>query len=266
MAIDSTLFAADIPAGTYAAGDVVPLVAIDGPANVRSGRGDAKLKNILVGQIGASSPFWKIVVKNSDWIDSAESFTASVLGSTTAFDEESGAVQIGHDCKLTPNSGWQVYAVCVIGGSPTGANSIFALIDVDYPQVAAVTSPKNAIGFPTSIPYEKSLTSTAVGGMVGSTWTIESVDYFKAGYVYVLDAVEMIDSTNVFGFIAFSNAAGMGGLQRIIPINNQSGGIRQAIRYASAVVKGPMDVKLKMFTATATAMNIKTIHDYVRKA
>ena len=49
MAIDTSLFAADIPAGTYAVGDVVNLACIDGPANVRSGRGAAKLKPIIAG-------------------------------------------------------------------------------------------------------------------------------------------------------------------------------------------------------------------------
>lgn len=126
--------------------------------------------------------------------------------------------------------------------------------------------PKNAVGFPTSIYYEKALTSIAIGQMENSTWTTESVDYFKAGYAYVLDAVEMFDTGPMFGFIAFSNAAGMGGLQRIIPLNGNTGGIRQAIRYASATVKGPMDVKLKMFTTAAAAQTVRTIHDYVRKA
>lgn len=252
MAIDSTLFAADIPAGTYAVGDVVNLGCIDGPANVRSGRGAAKLKNIITCQFaGGSVPYWKIHIKNSDWIDDVQSYAAP-MNALTAFDEESGAGQSGHDCDLTPNSGWQVWAECVIGGSPTGANSIFALIDIDYPQVSAVTNPKKAVGFPTTIGYNASITSQAVGALVGSTWSVESVDYFKAGYKYVLDAVEVLsNSLNGFvGFVAFSNAAGMGGLTRIIPVTSDVAAIRYGVEYSSVLLKGPMDIKTKVFQGT----------------
>ena len=61
MALDSSLFAAQIPAGTYAIGDRIPLVCIRGPAVVRSGYGTALLKKIFT--VGTAAPF-KIVVKN----------------------------------------------------------------------------------------------------------------------------------------------------------------------------------------------------------
>lgn len=269
MAIDSTVYAADIPAGTYAVGDIVQLACIDGPANVRSGRGRAILKTILVGQYASSVPFWRIHVKNSDWIDDVQSFTAALLTSTTCFDEESGCIQSGHDCNLTPNSGWQVYAECVIPGTSTVANSIFAQMDIDYPEVAAVTNPKAAVGTPVSIDYNKSnVPINAVGTLTSASWVTENIDYLKAGFVYVLDAVELALDTNAYGvcgFVAFSNAAGMAGLTRIIPINNSIAAIRHAIKYASATVKGPMDVKLKLFAATAATNDVYMSHDYVRK-
>lgn len=269
MAIDSTVYAADIPAGTYAVGDIVQLGCIDGPANVRSGRGRAVLKQILVGQFSAANPtpFWRIHVKNSDWIDDVSSFTAGIIGSPTAFDDESGSVQSGHDCELTANSGWQVYAECIIGATSTAANSLFAQIDIDYPQVAAVTNPKQAIGTPATVTFDAGATPiNAFGTLTSANWVTKNVDYLKAGFAYVLDAVEMNGGTNLLGgFIAFSNAAGMGGLTRIIPIINNPAAIRQSVRYASSIVKGPMDVKLKLFAGTAGTENIFMSHDYVRK-
>lgn len=268
MAIDSTLFAADIPAGTYAVGDVIALGCIDGPANVRSGRGAAKLKGIMTGQLAASIPYFRIHIKNSDWIDEITSFTAPVNGnaSITALDEESGGVQKGHDCNLTPNSGWQVYAECYVGGTSTAGNSVFALIDIDYPEVGGVQDPRKAVGFPTSITYDlTNLPTLANGTMIASTWTTKSIDYLKAGYKYVLDAVELASSSPVFMFLAFSNAAGMGGLTRIIPLTNNPASIRYAIRYSSVLVKGPMDVKVKAFQTTAGTMDAYTVHDYVKQ-
>ena len=264
MAIDSTLFAADIPAGTYAVGDVVQLGCIDGPANVRSGRGNAKLKTISVGQLASSTPYWKIHVKNSDWIDEVQSF-AAVLG-PTSFDDESGGVQGGHDCNLTPNSGWQVWAECVTGGSPTAGNSIYALIDIDYPEVGGVTNPKAAVGFPTSISYNvASVSVDAIGGLTTAKWESQSVDYFKAGYRYVLDAVELAYGSTVVGFIAFSNAAGMGGLTRIIPIISNIAAIRYSVKYSSILLKGPMDVKTKLFQTAAGTIPLTMAHDYVKQ-
>lgn len=269
MAIDSVLFCADIPTGTYAAGDVVPLVCVDGPANVRSGRGPAKLKTITTAQFKGQTPYFRIHVKNSDWIDDVQSFSAP-LGSTagnTAFDDESGSTQGGHDCNLTPNSGWQVWAECIIGGTSTSDNSIFALIDVDYPDVGGVTDPKKAVGFPTSISYDKAAVPTiAIGTAVASAWSTQNVDYLKAGFRYVLDSVEMaVQSGSAQGFIAFSNAAGMGGLTRIIPVTTNPEAIRYSVKYSSVLVKGPMDVKLKLFQNSAGTANVVMAHDYVKQ-
>lgn len=267
MAIDTTLFAADIPAGTYNVGDVVNLGCIDGPANVRSGRGAAKLKNIVCAQMANNAPYWRIHIKNSDWIDEVSSMAGVIDSSPTVFDDDSGAVQNGHDNELTPNSGWQVWAECVLGGTPTAGNSIYCLVDIDYPQVSGVTDPKKAIGYPTSILYDKaSTTVNAHGTLSTAAWDSQSVDYLKAGYKYVLDTVELYGSqSNVCGFVAFSNAAGMGGLTRIIPINTMLSGVRYNVKYSSVLVKGPMDVKTKLFAATAGTARIVMCHDYVKQ-
>lgn len=268
MAIDSTIYAADIPAGTYAVGDIVNLVNIDGPANVRSGRGAAKLKTIVAGQLAAQTPYWRIHVKNSDWIDDIASIAGPLAGNTgiTVFDDESGSVQKGHDCALTPNSGWQIYAECIDGGTSTTPNSIFCLIDVDYPEVGGVTDPSKAVGFPTTINHDRAnVMSIANGAMVGSQWNSVSVDYFKAGYKYVLDAVEMTTAAASSAFIAFSNAAGMGGLTRIIPVTSFKSAIRYSVKYSSVLSKGPMDIKVKLFQPTAAVTDIVMCHDYVKQ-
>ena len=264
MAIDSTLFAVDIPAGTYNVGDVVPLICTDGPANVRSGRGAAKLKSLTTAVFASGAPYWKVIVKNSDWIDDMNSIAGPV--SATSFDDESGCTQGGHDCRLTPNSGWQVYAECILGGASTAADSVFCLLDVDYPEVGGVTDPKKAIGFPTSISYDVAgQPVNAIGAGTTATWNTKSVDYFKAGYRYVLDAVEFTSGTSTVGFVAFSNAAGMGGLTRIIPVISNMSAIRYSIKYSSVLVKGPMEVKLKLFQTAAGTENIVMSHDYVKQ-
>lgn len=268
VAIDSTLFVCDIPAGTYAAGDVLNFKVNLGPANVRSGRGDAILKQIATfyaASLGACK--WRIHVKNSDWIDDVESFPAVLLGATS-MDDHNGSIQFGCDDKLTQNSGWMVYAECISGGTTTTANSLFVLIDIDYPQVSAIRDPDTLIGVPTSIKFDKTTEAVqAIGALENGTWSVVSVDYFKAGYAYCIQAVEAVTTSNIGGgFLAFSNAAGMGGLQRIIPMNVDINAIKYKLRYASKLVKGPMDVKLMLCAASATTTDIFMIHDYVKKA
>ena len=267
MAIDSTLFAVDLPAGTYTAGDVFPLSVVYDPASVRSGRGTAKLKRIFSGLLASGNLVFRIHVKNSDWIDEAVNLTG-FLDNTTCMDVHSGMCQFGNDADLTPNSAWQVYAECVEGATTTAANSAFALIDIDYPQVSAITDPDKLQGTPTSIVFDMPAVSiNANGSMTTATWKTVNVDYLKAGYQYCLQEISArVTSTNAQGFIALSNAAGMGGLSRVIPVNNTTSAIRATVEYASKLVKGPMDVGVFLFAATATTSNVVMVHDYVKRA
>jgi len=265
MAIDSTLFAADLPAGTYAVGDTIPLGVVYGPANVRSGRGTAKLKRIFSGLLAGNNTLWRVHVKNSDWIDEAVNFSG-YLDQTTCMDVHSGMCQFGNDADLTPNSSWMVYAECVQGATSTVATSVFALIDVDYPQVSAITDPDKLQGLPTSINLDVAgAPVNAHGSMTTSTWKTINVDYLKAGYQYCLQEISVIGGFSC-GFVALSNAAGMGGLSRIIPVNTISSAIRATVEYASKLVKGPMDVGLFLFAAAATTTNVAMTHDYVKRA
>lgn len=269
--IDSSLFVGTIPAGTYAAGDVVPLAIKEGPAVVRSGRGSAILKRILGGQTAAvtgNTTLWRIHVKNSDWIDDAM-IVNGPLNNGTALDQHSGNVRIGNNSNLTPNSSWEVYAECVRGGSPTAALDLFALIDIDYPQVASIIDPDTLQGVPASIAFDiASAPINAVGTIAAAGWVTTNVDYLKAGYQYALQEMTMMaDTTNdVTGFVAICNAAGMGGLERIVPVATGITNIRETIEYCSILVKGPMDVKTMFFTSSSiTSANIAMIHDYVKR-
>lgn len=271
MAIDSTLFAVDIPAGTYTKGDTITLGCVAGPEVVRSGRGAAILKRLTVGIVGSASgstSYWKIAVKNSDWIDPMESLTANLDG-PTALDERSGCIQRGNDCQLTPNSSWEVVATCVYTGTTTVANTIFALIDIDYPSVSSITDPDSLIGVPTTIDYETPsvITGHALGSVASATWNTYNTDIFKAGYEYALQKIEVVADKPIIGFISLANAAGMGGLQRIMPIAAMSVNIRNKVEYATKLQKGPMDIKFLMFanSGTATTATPVILMDFVKR-
>ncbi len=270
MAIDSSLFMVDLPAGSYTVGDKVTLTIKAGPAVVRSGRGSAILKRMTVGVTNGASgsvSYWKVAAKNSDWVDSMISVTAPLTAST-ALDERTGCVQRGNDCPLTPNSSWEVEATCLATVTTTVPNTMFALIDIDYPQVSSIVDPDVIPGIPTSIDFTNpnAITISAAGASASAAWDESNVDIFKAGYEYALQKIEVVGIAG-FGFIALANAAGMAGLCRIIPINPSADQIRNKVEYATKLVKGPMDIKFLMFSnsGTATTGTPNLILDFVKR-
>ena len=130
MAIDTTMFAVEVPAAAYTAGDKLPLKVIRGPAVVRDGYGRAILKKIFTITDKISTPVtsWKITIKNSNWVDSMSNPVAQM--NDTSLAETSAAIQRGNDCDLVANSGWSVEAECITGGTETAAQDLIALIDV----------------------------------------------------------------------------------------------------------------------------------------
>ena len=270
MAVDSSLFAVDLPAGTYAKGDVVKLGCISGPSVVRSGRGRAILKRMLGGvlaYVSGNTTFWRIHVKNSDWVDDAAMIAADMTAQTF-LDQHSGATRLGNNDDLTPNSAWDVTAECLLGATTTVANSLYCLIDIDYPEVSAITDPDKLVGVPASIDYDiTGATINALGSMTTATWEVVNVDYFKAGWQYALQEISIFSSQggNPMGFVALSNASGMGGLSRIIPVSAQPSNIRQTIEYATILVKGPMDVKTMLFAGSSGTADIYMVHDFVKR-
>ena len=268
--IDSTLFGIDIPAGSYSPGDTVQLKLIDGPATVRSGRGAAILKRLTVGllaDVTGSSSNWKVSVKNSDWVDPMTSMAVSIRHST-ALDERTGCIQSGNNCTLTPNSSWEVFAVCTNTVTTTVDNSLFALLDIDYPSVSSIVNPDALTGIPATIECDTTGTTIAASGTLESSTSENiSVDIFKAGYMYALQKVESIGTAGFVGFISISDAAGMAGLKRIIPIASIVEAIRNKIEYASSLVKGPMTIGLRLFanSGTGTTGNITILMDFVKR-
>lgn len=271
MAIDSSLFGATIPAGTYAVGDRIQLGIIDGPAVVRSGRGAAILKRITTGTLSGlagAAVAMKVFVKNSDWVDPIISATTD-LYAVTSLDEKNGCVQRGNNCPMTPNSSWEVYAVFTQAVTTTIANGVFAVIDIDYPSVSAIVNPDALVGIPASLEVDETVTvSTLAAFATTAKWDWFNVDIFKAGYEYALTKVELMATGGAFiGFVALANAAGMGGLQRIIPINNVPSTIRNMVEYSTKLVKGPMDVKFMLFdyNNTGGTNGSELVLDFVKR-
>lgn len=268
--LDSTVFGKTLAAGTYAVGDVVELGCIDGPANVRSGRGAALLKRVSAHMLidaSGSTTQWEVSVQNSDWVDPIINMTA-YLSSPTALDKQSGSIQDGQDCPLTPNSSWKVTATCVAGATTTIANSIMCVIDVDYPSVASIVDPTKLVGIPATLRDSLSITLQAAD-IENAVWQGHSVDIFKAGNEYALVKAELKTGSNAAtGLIKISDAAGMMGLTRAIPTAAASANIRNYIEYASKLVKGPLTISYKMFSPTGTAITGVTtdlLLDFVKR-
>lgn len=265
MAIDSSLFAATIPAATYTTGDIIPMGCIRGPAIVRDGYGHAKLKRFITITNAASASF-VVRVKNSNWVDSMSNPALGV--SETTFGNESGAVQSGQDAPLTPNSGWEVTAVCIAGGTEANAADIACIIDVDYPSVAAVQDPKAVQGFPVTIEDNYTHTITAKGALASApVWATFNVDFLKAGSKYLLTEASFKDSgSSTFGFISLSGAAGQSGLERIIPVRaGSAAGLRYSLDYSTPLVKGPMNINI-LSVGTAGTSSAYTYFDFVKKS
>ena len=265
MALDSTLFAGQIPAATYAAGDTIQLGCIRGPEVVRSGYGAAYLKKVFTATAAAAAVF-KVVVKNSNWVDDMSNIGQGV--GETSLSENSTSIQRGHDCPLTPNSSWQVLAVCIAGGTETAASMVFALIDVDYPSVSAVKNPRTEQGVPVTTDDITTVTATAATAAPSAiVWTSKSVDILKAGYRYLIDQVGIRDSTGaaIIGFVEISGAAGQNGLTRIIPCRpGSSAGIKYLIDYATPLVKGPMNIAIALIGGSGS-VNTYLYIDWVKR-
>lgn len=274
--IDTTLFMADIPAGTYAAGDKVVLDVKSGPAVVRDGYGQAILKDVCTGNLIRVYSNEKIVmrfyVQNQNWNDPIIN-GPSALDNDFAFNEDARGLNKGSDCVLQPNSGWTVYGEFLLGITTTVDQSVFATVDIDYPSVGAVKDPMAETGTPASIVYSfENYDSETNGASAAATWTSVSFDKFKAGYRYLMSKASLCvygASGAVVGFLAISGGASMAGLRRIIPMNTSTTAIGKKITYATAEVKGPVNMEIMLFsgsTTQLTGVEIQTTIDYVKRS
>ena len=267
MAIDTSLFAAQVPAGTYAVGDKIPLACLRGPAVVRDGYGACKLKRLvtLADQTALNGVF-KITIKNSNWVDSVSNPVVTPSYSETALSIESAAIQPGQDLPLVPNSGWEVVAECITGATTTTAGDLFALIDMDFPSVAGIENPRKVQGFPVTMDATRTITITGAGSALSAVWNTFNVDIFKAGSKYLLNEASFFLSGSLMGFMSISGAAGQAGLERIIPVRSSAhAGLKYPVDYSTPLVKGPMNVNF-MVMGTAGTGTAYSYMDYVKKS
>ena len=237
MAIDSTLFQAIIPAGTYAVGDTIPLSVVRGPSVVRDGYGEARLKRIYSIQDG--SAIGHVALRNSDWSDEMANIVPAP--SYVILANNSNAIQQGHDCILKKNSGWDAKFTFDAAITAAAAFSVFLLVDIDYPSVQAVADPKIAKGTPATTIRADPYTVVAVGASL--SWQTINVDILKAGRRYLLASATFRDSNAAHGFFSISSAAGQNGLERIIPVvPSSSTNLRYVLDYSTPLVKGPFNI------------------------
>lgn len=267
MAIDTSMFGVACPAGTYTAGDVIPMANIRGPAIVRDGYGAAYLKRVFSTSTTLASTsliVGHVVVKNSNWVDSISNIISQP--EQIALAETSSNVQKGHDAPLTPNSGWDVAFVVDISVTTTTDCDIVALIDVDYPSVQAVQNPREANGMPVTIMRDDTITINAPGSISSAVWTSFNIDVLKAGYKYLLVEAGGYLSTANITFVSISGAAGQNGLERIIPITTPNlSRMRYLLDYSTPIVKGPMNLNY-MAVGVAGSANILMEFDWVKRA
>lgn len=265
MAIDTSMFVKNLPIGTYTQGDVIPLVSFRGPAIVRDGYGAAYLKRVMCGMsrgTAGSKIAGHVVIKNSNWVDEVANMAAPA--SVVMLSENSSNIQRGHDCKLQPNSGWEVKFVVDETVTTTAANDLYCLIDIDYPSVQAVKNPREAAGTPMSIIRNDTITATGIGSIESATWTTFNVDFLKAGYRYLLTEMGIYSSNGGVGFLSISGAAGQQGLERIIPAITDPSYMRYFLDYSTPLVKGPMNLNYLMIAGTAGSTATVAELDWVK--
>lgn len=268
--IDSALYTANIASGTsVSVGDIIPLALHTGSATVRQGYGQPVLKKITTGSVShqaTGKPIFEYFVQNSNWIDPMIN-GSNVLWSSSALVDTSTGIQSGQDCPLEPNSTWQIYAKCIVAGAYTDAgDSLVALIDIDYPSVAAITNPATETGTPCSLARNQNVTLVGVGST--PAFTYESVDDFKPAFRYLKTKVSVTTPTSGdVGFIATRNGASMSGLCEIVPWCSSSTFQSMPMPYSVVETKGSRDIGLMGWaTGTGATVSAHVITDYVKKA
>lgn len=267
--IDSVLFAVDVPAGSYTAGQVISMPVIRGPSVVRDGYGTAKLKQVLVlGTKSAIATGTYVSFKNANWVDDLKTMIASAGSSSntlTLLTPYSPCLQRCGDIELQPNSSFEVNLVIGQTVTTNADNTVICLADIDYPSVSSVANPRDEAGAPVSIMRSDTVTAVDNGDVANLVWTTVNVDEFKAGYRYLLAQIALVDNQSNFGFVAFSGAAGMNGLVRIIPVCPStvvSG--RMMLEYSTPLVKGPMNIEYALI-GTAGTYTAYLECDYIRR-
>ena len=261
------MFAAPIPAGTYAVGDRIKLANVRGPSVVRDGYGAAYLKRIFTvatSAVATASIPGHVVVKNSNWVDEVANLVAPP--EAIALADTSSNIQRGHDAPLTPNSGGDVTFVVDEAKTTTTATDVVCVIDVDYPSVQAVQNPREAKGVPATNVRADSVTVNAYGSSNAAVWTTFNIDILKAGYKYLLVELGGYLKTAAITFVSLSGAAGQQGLERIIPVTTPNlSRMRYLLDYSTPIQKGPMNLNYLPFGSTVGTDTITCELDWVKR-
>lgn len=269
MAIDSSLYVCSIAANTvFAKGDTVKMTCIRGPTVVRDGYGKAILKKVFVCEDGGSQPVGHCTIKNSNWIDEMANFAVPLSTSGNfILADNSAAIQRGGDMQLMPNSSWDIEYHLDEAITVSVDYDVYVLIDIDYPEVAAVENPNTQTGAPITMMDEYSVTTNVYGTAASAVWTEINVDVFKAGYRYLLAQIggKLTSSSSQLGFFSIRGAAGQAGLERLIPfppstVTSQ----RYNLEYSTPLVKGPMTMSFMIMGSAGTdTLLLET--DYIRR-
>ena len=260
MAVDSMLYQISLPAGSYTAGSKAPMALIRGPTVVRDGCGTPRLVKIIT-FADNNGVNVDVHVKNGQWND--EIINAAPTVSAMIFDENSHAIQKGGNLELVKNSGFDVSIEHMVSVTTTAAVDIFCQIDIDYDGYPAIDNPRDEYGFPMSIEMSQTITNTALGAPL--VFSSINVDIFKAGYKYLLTDA-FFDALGVScnaGFISITNAAGQGGLERLVPVYPSQGGLSFNLDKSVPLTKGPMTINFAAIAAAAVPAEIQ--FDFIRR-
>lgn len=270
--IDTMCYSALIPAGSYTAGTPVDIPLSRGTSVVRDGYGKAVLKRVFNCYIGSTLSA-NLVVSNSSWNDSMANLfvPCSSTNSYTILSANGPAIQSGANCEVIPNSVFTVQMVPVTDFTieENGSSRVIVLIDIDYPQVAAVANPKNEDGTPMTITRADNVAPTGTGSTL-IKWTTFNVDLFKAGYRYLLTEAGFTKTGNnaALGLLAISGTAAQAGLVQIIPVSPAvAGAVRYPLDYSTVMVKGPMNLEYALIYAsnTSTVTAVYTELDFIKR-
>ena len=260
MAVDSMLYQISFPAGSYTAGTKGAMALIRGPSVVRDGCGTARLVKIFTAS-DASGLNVDVHVKNGQWND--EIINAAPVASDTILSDNSHAMQKGGNFPLVVNSGFDVSYEIMEAATTTAAVDVFCQIDIDYDGYPSIADPRNEEGMPMSLEMAQTITNTAAGSPL--VFTSISVDVFKAGYKYLLtDAYfDSLGVTCPLGFLSITNAAGQGGLERLVPVYPAKAGLSFNLDKSVPLTKGPMTLNFAAIAAAAVPAEIQL--DFIRR-
>lgn len=260
--IDTMCYSLYLPAGTYSAGVPVEVPLVRGSSVVRDGYGPAILKRVFNCYMASSANYIaaNLVVANSSWNDSMTNLLVpcSSNNAYTILSAYGPAIQSGANCPVIANSTFSVQMVPVTDFTTDAAVRVIVLIDIDYPQVAAVANPKNENGIPMTI-VRKDQVSFTGSADANIKWATYNVDLFKAGYRYLLveAGFTQYDAGAAMGLLAISGAASQAGLVQIIPVSAAvAGATRYPLDYSTVMVKGPMNLEY----AVIASGNVSNTH------